>query len=95
MTVFAGEELIQPTQLGSLETASVGLLKSYFHNGLFTYPTSDWEAGCLEDPIIYRRGAVMLGIVSHEREGILTLSDSEHHDVATLGIRTHERAEWI
>jgi hypothetical protein len=95
MTVFAGEELIQPTQLWSLTAASVDLLKGYFHSGLFTYPTSEWDQGCLEDPVIYRSGEVILGIVSHEQEGILILSDSEHHDVAALGIRTHEHAQWI
>ena len=38
------------------------------------YPTSEWDVGCLEDPTFYRPGTLMLGIVSHEHEGVLTLT---------------------
>lgn len=95
MTVYAGNDIVQPTELWSLTAASMALLKSYMPDGLFMYPTTDWDEGCLEDPIIYRGERPMLGIVSHEREGVLMLTDLEHQAVASLGIRTHETAPWI
>ena len=88
-------DLVRKTELWGLSSASVAVLQRYFVEGLFMYPTSEWEEGCLEDPIFYRNGQIMFGIVTHEREGILTLSEFEHSEVAALGICSRERPEWI
>ena len=37
----------------------------------------------------------MLGVVSHEREAILTLDPTEIPSFRELGIKTHDVAEWI
>ena len=37
----------------------------------------------------------MLGIVSLEREGVLTLTASEHDKIEALGIPTNKRGRWI
>ncbi len=88
------KDLIRTTDLWALNGESIAVLQRYFHGGLFTYPTSRWEEGCLEDPTFYREGQIMFGIISHEREGIITLSEAEHADVAALSITTRDRPQW-
>jgi len=58
------------------------------------YMTSDHE-GWLEDPTLYRDGEIMLGIVSHEREGFLELTALEAVQLAALGIPTRDAGRWI
>jgi hypothetical protein len=89
------KDLRRTTDLWSLTLETIELLKEYFSEGLFTYPTSEWDNGCLEDPTFYRGGTLMLGIVSHEREGVLTLTAGEHDEVEGLGLATHQRSRWI
>jgi hypothetical protein len=88
MTVLAGQPRVQPTRLWRLVPEAVAALRPFLPEGLFDYPSADWDAGWLEDPTVYRAGTVMLGVVSHEGEGVLTLSPAEHAEVAALGIRT-------
>ena len=95
LTVLVGQPQVQSTKLWALAPASIALLKRYFSTGLFTYPTAEWNVGWLEDPTFYRDGYLMLGIVSHEQEGMLTLTEVEHAQVAALGIPTRDRAQWI
>jgi len=95
MSAGQKEDLVRSTDLWVLSLASIAVLRRYFVDGLFTYPTSGWEEGCLEEPTFYRDGAIICGIVSHEREGILALTASEHAEVAALGIRTRDRPEWL
>jgi hypothetical protein len=95
LTVLVGRPAVQPTKLWSLNAESIAILKRLFTEGLFTYPTSEWEVGCLEDPAFYRDGGVMLGVVSHEREGVLSLTESEQAQVAALKIPTRDRPQWI
>ena len=37
----------------------------------------------------------MLGIVSHEREGLLQLTELEYAEVATLEIPSGSKPQWI
>ena len=90
MTVLAGEPQEQPTRLWRMSAASISALQGIFTDGLFDYPLADWDSGWCEDPTFYREGAVMLGVVSHEGEGLLTVSESEHAEVQGLGIPTHQ-----
>ncbi len=54
---------------------SAGILLEYFPHGLLTYLPSDdaWR----EDPCLFRRGELMLGIISHEGEGVLRIEPRE------------------
>lgn len=89
------EDFTRMTALWTLDDASVDVLHRYFTDGLFMYPAGTWDVGCLEDPIFYREGEIMFGIVTHEREGMLSLTDVEHGEVAALGIRTRDEPEWL
>jgi hypothetical protein len=88
MTVLVGQPQVQPTRLWTLTPEAAAILRRFLPEGLFDYPSADWDAGWLEDPTVYRDGTVVLGVVSHEGEGILTLSAAEHAEVAALGIVT-------
>ena len=94
VTVLAGQPPMQPTKLWALTTDSIAVLKGLFANGVFTKP-SYGEQGWLEDPTLYRADAIILGIVSHESEGVLTLTENEHAQIAAMGIRTRGQPQWI
>ena len=74
---------------------SIGVLKGLFVEGLFMYPTSEWEEGCFEDPTFYRNGDLMLGVVTHEREGLLRVTEVEFGELERAGYRTFERSKWL
>jgi hypothetical protein len=94
LTVLVGEPAVQPRKLWALTPESLSTLKRLFKAGLFTVP-SYHEVGWLEDPTFYRDGEVMLGVVSHEREGLLAVTELEHSQLIALGMPTRDRAEWI
>ncbi|HEY0996229.1 MAG TPA: hypothetical protein VGD77_09585 [Gemmatimonadaceae bacterium] len=88
-----GEEPKRPVRLWALDEESLPILLSYLDDGLFELaPGPD---GWLEDLAIFRKGELVLGVVSHEREGVLRLTAREHEQVAALGIRATREAEWI
>jgi hypothetical protein len=95
LTAPTRDQLVQPTQLWHVSDETIRLLMGFLDDGLFTYPAGEWETGCLEDPVIYRRGEIILGVVSHEREGLLRLTEVEHNQIVALGIPTRENAQWI
>ena len=95
MSAATREELVRQSDLWRLSNHSIAILQEYFPAGLFIYPTSEWEQGCLEGPTFYRQGQIVLGITTHEREGILTLQAAEHTEIARLGISTRERPQWL
>lgn len=94
-SAWRANELIRETELWKLCPETIDLLAEALDDGLFTYPAGEWDTGCIEDPTFYREGRMALGIVSHEREGVLRLSDEEHREVAARGIPTRETPEWI
>jgi hypothetical protein len=69
------DDFIRPTELWRLTSKSFAVLQKFMPDGLFTYESS--QEGWLEDPIFYRNGEFMLGIVSHENEGILRVTEAE------------------
>ena len=70
------------------------MLKGFFDEGLFTYPTGDWDDRWLEDPILYRRGRPMLWVVSHEGEAVICLAPTDLDSFAALGLPTHGRSRF-
>jgi len=71
----------------TLSEASVAALLPFLARGpLHHAPTPE---GWLEDLVVYRGGEIVLGVVSHEREGVLRLGAAEHAAIAALGVRSH------
>jgi len=56
--------------------------------GLFQY--DPWEPAWFEDPILYRNGEMLLGVLSHEAFAVLRVSESEAEDLIDAGFPTHE-----
>lgn len=69
------DPFIMPTELWRLASASLAALQEFLPDGLFTYRSG--KEGWFEDPVLYRGGEFMLGVVSHESEGIVRVTDKE------------------
>lgn len=80
-------------RLWSFNEASLERLISFLDGGLFHWPAG--PDGWLEDLAIYRRRELVLGLLSHEQEGVLRLTPEEHREVAALGIPSKETAGWF
>lgn len=81
--------IVRPVRLWSLDQRSLARLLTFLDEGLFHSPAG--PDGWLENPAIYRAGALILGIVSHHREGVLRLAPDEYAAIAALGISTTAR----
>lgn len=80
---------VRPVRTWSLDPDSLTLLLTFFDEGLFHSPAG--PDGWLENLAIYREGELVLGIVSHHREGVLRLAPDEYAALAALGISTTAR----
>jgi len=85
--------VVHPVRLWSFDDRSLRHLLSFLDDGLFHCPPG--PDGWLEDLAIYRAGELVLGLVSHELEGVLCLTAEEHAEVARLDIPSQPTAEWI
>ena len=90
-----GTPSVREAPLWSLTSESIAVLKRLFVDGLFMNPTSAWEEGCFEDPTFYRRGALLLGIVTHEFEGLLSVTEAELAELEQAGYTSFERSKWL
>ena len=91
MTTLAGEESRHPTDTWTLSNESVGVLRRHIADGLFVAPSYSAE-GWFEDFTIYRRGEVILGVVSHEGLVVLRFTEQDHAEFSKLKIESHETA---
>ena len=91
MATLAGEEVRRPTATWRLSTESAGVLRQHIADGLFVAPSYSMADWC-EDFTIYRRGEVMLGVVSHEGLAVVCLTEQEHGEFSQLKIESHETA---
>jgi hypothetical protein len=94
VTAWTNHPATRATALWALMPASISALRSIFDEGLFTYVCGDHD-GWVEEPEVYRDGEIVLGVVSHEQEGVLRLSRTEQEEVTALRISTRERPVWI
>ena len=87
------DEYWRDTPVYTLSWDALPMLQEVFDDGLFGYPAYHAPAGWVEDPMIYRRGELVFGIVSHEAEGAVRLEPNELTELATSGIlfRDHAR----
>ena len=86
-------DMTRAVRLWSFHEESLTRLLTFFDRGLFHCPPG--PDGWFEDLAIYRRGELLLGLVSDEQEGVLRLTRDELADVAALDIPFASSAEWI
>lgn len=92
--VYEGRPDAEPTELWTLDDASIRVLRDLLPEGLFTAPSYD-DGGWLEEPTVYRRGRILLGVVSHEDEAFMELDASEVAQLAALRVPFHATGVWI
>jgi len=93
LTSPAPDDLVRLVRLWSFNLDSIERLLSFFDEGLFHSPAG--PDGWLEDLAVYRAGELVLGLVTHEREGVLRLTAEEFGDVAALDVPFEHSAESI
>ena len=93
LTASAKGDVVRPVRLWTFDATTLDRLLSFAHEGLFRWPAG--PDGWLEDLTIYRKGELVLGLVSHEMEGVLRLTHEEHLEVAALGVPSEATAQWI
>ncbi len=71
----ASRRPLMASPLWELSPASLAALREFLAGGIFTYEVG--ADGWLEDLTLYRRGEMMLGVVSHEGVGILRVTHEE------------------
>jgi hypothetical protein len=88
MSGRTADDLTRNTELWELNDQTIGALKQALPGGLLQYEPR--EDGWFEDPIIYREGRLMLGILSHEAFAVLCISDLEFAQLAAAGFSSHD-----
>ena len=88
MSGRTADDLSRPTERWTLNETSISALKEALAEGFFQYdPLQD---GWFEDPILYRDGELMLGVLSHEAFAVLRLTDSETQKLDAAGFPSHD-----
>lgn len=86
---------IRPAKLYRLSSKSLAVLHEFLPDGLFTMNYEISKDGLLEDPVFYRRGEFMLGVVSHEHEGIVRVTKAEQRLLETEGFVFRPRGLYV
>jgi hypothetical protein len=82
------DDLVRTTERWTLNEISIGALQDALPQGVLEYdPRPD---GWFEDPILYRDGELLLGVLSHEAFAVLRLTTSEAADLDAAGFRSHD-----
>lgn len=88
MSGATADDLTRSTRVWELNENTIGALKRVLPDGLFGYTPA--ERGWFEDPVFYRDGRLMLGILSHEAFAVLRLSEAESEQLSAAGFASHE-----
>jgi len=88
MSGKTADALHRDTELWTLNEDTVGILRHAFPAGIFQYDPRD--GGWFEDPILYREGELMLGMLSHEAFAVLRVTDEESAQLEAAGFLTHD-----
>ena len=88
MSGRTADDLSRPTERWTLNETSIDALKEALAEGFFQY--DPWQDGSFEDPILYRDGELMLGVLSHEAFAVLRLTASESQELDAAGFPSHE-----
>jgi hypothetical protein len=82
------DDLSRPTERWSLNETSIDALKDALEQGLFQYDPSQEE--WFENPILYRDGDLMLGVLSREAFAVLRLTEAESQQLDAAGFPSHD-----
>jgi hypothetical protein len=88
MSGATADDLTRKTRLWELNGETIEALRRLLPDGLFGYAPA--ERGWFEDPVFYRDGRLMLGILSHEAFAVLRLSETESAQLSAAGFASHE-----
>ena len=88
MSGRTADDLRRPTELWKLDDSSIGALKKILPEGIFQY--DPLGAAWFEDPVIYREGELILGVLSHEAFAVLRVTEAEAAQLAAAGFASHE-----
>ena len=88
MSGRTADDLSRPTERWTLNETSLDALKDALREGLFQYDAL--QDGWFEDPILYRDGELMLGVLSHEAFAVLRLTAAESEELDAAGFPSHE-----
>jgi hypothetical protein len=88
MSGRTADDLTRSSSLWELNAATIAALKQALPDGLLTYD----PAGSLwfEDPVLYREGRLILGVLSHEAFAVMRLSDLESGQLSAAGFPSHD-----
>lgn len=90
---FGPDAFTRSTELWRLTSASFTVLQEFLPDGLFTYESA--LGGWFEDPVFYRNGEFMLGVVSHENEGIVRVTEAERQLLIAEGFKFRPRGSYV
>ena len=93
LTDAEGSEPTREVRRWALTAESLAALLPFFASGVFSYRVG--PTGWLEDLTVYRRGELVLGVVSHEDEGVLRVSPAEHAELRALGVTSAATGERV
>jgi len=82
------DDLTRSTRLWELNPVTFGALQEALPNGLLSYDPEG--RGWFEDPILYREGNLLLGVLSHEAFAVLRLSVLEALRLSEAGFPSHD-----
>jgi hypothetical protein len=88
MSGTTADDLTRRTQLWELNPVTVGALQKALPGGLLSYDPEG--RGWFEDPILYREGNLLLGVLSHEAFAVLRLSALESVRLSAAGFPSHD-----
>jgi hypothetical protein len=93
ITSADGRDAVREVRLWAFNQTSLDRLLSFLDQGIFHWPAG--PDGWFEDLTVYRKGELALGLVSHELEGALRLTEAELSEVAAMDIPFEGNAESI
>ncbi|MFL5466667.1 MAG: hypothetical protein ACJ79N_06325 [Gemmatimonadaceae bacterium] len=88
MSGRTAHDLTRNTSLWELNDATLRALRLTLTAGFLGYDPT--EEGSFEDPVIYRNGQLLLGVLSHEAFAVLRLSGPESVQLSEDGFPSHD-----
>lgn len=88
MSGRTADDLTRSSKLWELNATTIAALRRALPDGLLDYNPvgQSW----FENPVFYRDGRLMLGVLSHEAFAIMRLSDGEAAELAEAGFPSHD-----
>jgi hypothetical protein len=77
------DEPVRHVRLWRLDEDALQALRAFLADGLFTHRVD--PHGWLEDLMLFRDGQLMLGVVTHQREGVVRVTPEELRELERIG----------